>query len=55
MPLADRIREALAGTPLVGVDDEFDPFAASEADEPPEEEGDDRVHEEVGDGARAPA
>jgi hypothetical protein len=38
----------LAATPLVGHDDEFDPFHDVPVDPTPEDEGDDSVHAEGG-------
>jgi hypothetical protein len=37
-------KAALKATPLLGEEDEFDPFAGRPMDPPPEDEGDDNVH-----------
>lgn len=44
MGVLEPLRDALKATPLVGEDDEFDPFAGRETEPPPADEGDDRVH-----------
>jgi hypothetical protein len=47
MTLRDRIKALLEPIPLVGDEDEFDPFAPARKDPPPDEEGDDSVHAET--------
>jgi hypothetical protein len=48
MSLRDRIKAVLAPIPVVGDEDEFDPFAPAREDPPPEgDEGDDSVHAET--------
>lgn len=46
MTLRDRVKALLQPLPVVGADDEFDPFAERRDDPPPPEEGDDSVHAE---------
>ena len=46
MTLADRLKRLLEPLPVVGPDDEYDPFAPAREDPPPEQEGDDTVHAE---------
>jgi hypothetical protein len=50
MTLRDRLKALLEPIPVVGDDDEFDPFAEDAEDAPPESEGDDRVHARNRDG-----
>lgn len=48
MTLGERLKALLQPLPIVGPDDEFDPFAPAREDPPPEEaEGDDSVHAET--------
>jgi hypothetical protein len=47
--LAAKLKQTpLAATPLVGHDDEFDPFHDVPVDPTPEDEGDDSMHAEGG-------
>jgi hypothetical protein len=47
MTLRDRIKALLEPIPLVGDEDEFDPFAPAREDPPEGAEGDDSVHAET--------
>jgi hypothetical protein len=50
MGVTDSVRAAARDLPPTADEDEFDPFAGETLDEPPADEGDDRVHEEGTDG-----